>query len=272
MQYLSGRKPARTVKAYCTRLAQASRVLSYQPFTTTTHRDANVPVGQAPGFFQTEESTKIRIDGAQLRVKRIRQSRIGAFCVADLSTDIGEFKVKDPLLDQFDEGEYQATVWISEIYLSQYVAFGKGVTEIRARLHDLQVQAQGALRRGDEQVEPDPIDEREPLRAAPAAPAAAEPKRKKSEAWERFNKKKPSDAPGEKSSDAGDSRQAEHEPAIAHGLSALFDADLVQAIQDRAPVKLDSTVERSLLRRQAAELGQALGYSFDPKQQTWFAQ
>ena len=61
----------------------------------------------------------IRIDGAHLRVKRIRQSRNGAFCVADLSTDIGEFKVKDPLLDQFDEGEYQATVWISEIYLGK---------------------------------------------------------------------------------------------------------------------------------------------------------
>jgi hypothetical protein len=73
-----------------------------------------------------KEITMIRIDGAQLRVKRIRQSRNGAFCVADLSTAFGEFKVKDPLLDQFEEGEYQATVWISEIYLSQYIAFGKG--------------------------------------------------------------------------------------------------------------------------------------------------
>ena len=214
----------------------------------------------------------IRIDGAQLRVKRIRQSRNGAFCVADLSTDIGEFKVKDPLLDQFDEGEYQATVWISEIYLAQYVAFGKGVTEIRARLHDLQVQAQGALGRGEEQVEPDPIDEREPVRAAPASPTAPQPKRKKSEAWERFNKKKPSEASGENSPDADNKRQAEHEPAVAQGLSALFDAELAQAIQNRAPVKLDPTVERSLLRRQAAELGQSLGYRFDPKQQTWLAQ
>lgn len=214
----------------------------------------------------------IRIDGAQLRVKRIRQSRNGAFCVADLSTDIGEFKVKDPLLDQFDEGEYQATVWISEIYLSQYVAFGKGVTEIRARLHDLQVQAQGALGRGEEQVEPDPIDEREPVRAAPAAPAEPEPKRKKSKDWERFNKKKPGLATGDSSPDTDSKRQLANDQAVAQGLSALFDADLVQAIQSRAPVKLDSTVERSLLRRQAAELGQALGYSFDPKQQTWFAQ
>lgn len=218
----------------------------------------------------------IRIDGAQLRVKRIRQSRNGAFCVADLSTDIGEFKVKDPLLDQFDEGEYQATVWISEIYLSQYVAFGKGVTEIRARLHDLQVQAQGALRRGEEQGEPDPIDEREPVRAAPAAPdpapAVAESKGKKSKDWERFNKKKPGLALGDSSPDTDSKRHDASDQAVAQGLSALFDADLLQAIQNREPVKLDSTVERSLLRRQAAELGQALGYSFDPKQQTWFAQ
>ena len=218
----------------------------------------------------------IRIDGAQLRVKRIRQSRNGAFCVADLSTDIGEFKVKDPLLDQFDEGEYQATVWISEIYLAQYVAFGKGVTEIRARLHDLQVQAQGALRRGEEQAEPDPIDEREPVRAAPVAPdpapAAVESKGKKSKNWERFNKKKPGLAPGDSSPDTDSKRQLASDQAVAQGLSALFDADLLQAIQNREPVKLDSTVERSLLRRQAAELGQALGYSFDPKQQTWFAQ
>ena len=49
-----------------------------------------------------------------LRIKKIRQSRNGAFCIADLSTDFGEFKVKDPLLDQFEEGEYQGTLWISE--------------------------------------------------------------------------------------------------------------------------------------------------------------
>jgi len=220
----------------------------------------------------------IRIDGAQLRVKRIRQSRNGAFCVADLSTEIGEFKVKDPLLDQFEEGEYQATVWISEIYLAQYVAFGKGVTEIRARLHDLQVQAQGALRHGHEPVEPDPLDEHEPTRVAPiATPETTSPQAIKSRSsdWDRFNKKPRNDGPDGKSPVAGEKRpvaQGSAQEPTVHGLETLFGSELVETIQNRQPVKLDATIERSLLRRQAAELGQKLGYRFDPKQQIWFAQ
>lgn len=210
----------------------------------------------------------IRIDDALLRVKRIRQSRNGAFCVADLSTDIGEFKVKDPLLDQFEEGEYQATVWISEIFLAQYVAFGKGVTEIRARLHDLQVQAQGSLPAAHEQIEPDPLDEQAPTRVTPAQASAApsEATRPQTSDFSRFNKRKKAQASGV---EGNMQTPAPVEPADE--LHALFDTELVQAIQNREPVKLDSTVERTLLRRQAAELGQRFGYRFDAKQQTWFS-
>ncbi len=90
----------------------------------------------------------IKIENTTLRVRKIRQSRNGPFTVADLSTDIGEFRVKDQLLDAFDEGEYQATVWISEIYLKQYVAYGRGVTELRAQLHEVQIEAAAAHRAG----------------------------------------------------------------------------------------------------------------------------
>ena len=101
----------------------------------------------------------IKCQGA-LRIKKIRQSRNGAFCIADLATDFGEFKVKDPMLDQFEEGEYQGTVWISEIYMSQYISYGKAVTELRARLHDLQVDSEDRKPvRSNEHSEPDPIDE-----------------------------------------------------------------------------------------------------------------
>ena len=147
----------------------------------------------------------IRIDSAQLRVKRIRQSRNGAFCVADLSTDIGEFKVKDPLLEQFDEGEYQATVWISEIYLSQYIAFGKGVTEMRARLHDIQINTQGALRSEPEPVEPDPLDEREPTRMVHATQTPrreALATKKSSKDFERFRARAANGKPSPKGTDA----------------------------------------------------------------------
>lgn len=198
----------------------------------------------------------IRIDGAQLRVKRIRQSRNGAFCVADLSTAFGEFKVKDPLLDQFEEGEYLATVWISEIYLSQYIAFGKGVTEIRARLHDLQVESQAELSTAHEQAEPDPIDEQRPVRVAASKKSVPPPSTAKD--FSHFNKG------GKPQSGSLDSTQGEHD--------GLLDAEMLHAIANRDPIKLDATVERALLRRQAAELGQRHGYRFDAKQQIWFAQ
>ncbi|SSY68822.1 DUF3275 family protein [Alcaligenes faecalis] len=203
----------------------------------------------------------IRIDGAQLRVKRIRQSRNGAFCVADLSTAFGEFKVKDPLLDQFEEGEYQATVWISEIYLSQYIAFGKGVTEIRARLHDLQVESQAELSTAHEQAEPDPIDEQRPVRVAPPKKPVPPPSTAKD--FSHFNK---GGKPQSGSSGSGPQESTEG------GHDGLLDAEMLRAIANRDPIKLDATVERALLRRQAAELGQRHGYRFDAKQQIWFAQ
>ena len=107
----------------------------------------------------TKESLMIRTEGTLL-VKKIKQSRNGPFCVADLVTDFGEFKVKDSLLDQFAEGEYRGMVWISEIYLAQYVSFGRGVTELRARLHDIQVDTESSLpAKSANDSEPDPLDE-----------------------------------------------------------------------------------------------------------------
>ena len=53
-------------------------------------------------FLMKESSIMITAENAVLRVKRIRHSRNGAFSVADLTTEFGEFKVKDPMLDQFD--------------------------------------------------------------------------------------------------------------------------------------------------------------------------
>ena len=127
-------------------------------------------------------------ENALLRVRRIRQSRNGPFNVGELVTDVGEFKVKDTLIEQFDEGDFVATVLVEEIYLAQYVSFGKGVTEMRARLRDIQVQTEGQRPpEVVEQLEPDPLDEPasvvvpapqlapapEPAPAAPAELSAA---------------------------------------------------------------------------------------------------
>jgi hypothetical protein len=56
------------------------------------------------------------------------RGRYGDFCVGELFHECCELKVKDSLLDQFEEGEYHGTVWISRIFLHQYIAYGKAVT------------------------------------------------------------------------------------------------------------------------------------------------
>lgn len=217
----------------------------------------------------------IKLSGITLRVKKIRQGRFGDFCVADLSTDIGEFKVKDPLLDQFDDGEYTGTVWISEIFLTQYMAWGKGVTEIRARLHDLQLDGGCEREAQPESLEPDPAEESHP--AHTPQPRLPSPVSARSEA------PAPAASPVDciaalKERLANTSRKAKPDaqaPAAAQpgaaedaALMELF-GDLWPLIQNKQPVKFDATVDRLLLRKQAARMGQ-LGYKFNPIEQTWY--
>lgn len=218
----------------------------------------------------------IKIENTTLRVRKIRQSRNGPFAVADLSTEIGEFKVKDQLLDAFDEGEYRATVWVSEIFLAQYVAFGRGVTELRARLHDLQIQEASHLDDVPEQSEPDPIDERKPLRVPPAQSAQNAQESEASDSEEaqaadgvsiaalRAKLKSIGKPKGGKVS----ASKHETTPTPGDELTALFGEELWARIQGREPVKLDPTVDRLTFRKQAELLGK-LDYTFKPMEQTF---
>lgn len=196
----------------------------------------------------------IRTEGTLL-VKKIKQSRNGPFCVADLLTDFGEFKVKDPLLDQFGEGEYRGIVWISEIYLAQYVSFGRGVTELRARLHDLQVDTESSLpAKSSNDSEPDPLDEPPPIRVSPDT--AGESAKKKP------LKLRVARKGAGKTNDAG---TVQDDPAERE----MFGDDIYQQIVDRQAIKLDPTIDdRARFRAQTQRLRQ-IGYQFDAKTQTW---
>jgi hypothetical protein len=175
--------------------------------------------------------------------------------VADLVTNVGEFKVKDTLLDQFAEGEYRGTVWISEIYLAQYVSFGRGVTELRARLHDLQVDTESRLpQKPPPESEPDPIDERPPVRAIPAPAEGATPKPAKL----RVSRK--STVPASQDGAAQGDDVVDRE---------MFGDEIHQLVVARQSIKLDPTIDdRARFRAQARRLGQ-IGYRFDSKTQTW---
>ena len=57
----------------------------------------------------------IKLQG-KLKTKVIH-GRNGDFTVGAIVTDIGEFAVKDPLLDQFTEGEYEGEFVIAKFSL-----------------------------------------------------------------------------------------------------------------------------------------------------------
>lgn len=218
----------------------------------------------------------IKASNATLQVKH-RNGRYGTFSVADLLTDFGQFKVKDPVLDQFEEGEYKADVWIDEIYLGYYTAYGRGVNEIRARLHDLQVLDEDQ-RPAEPEQDIDPIEEAEALTqvAAVAAPTQQETQTdatsgrvvqpreavdaSRDSRWDKFKRKiaKAEAAPEPVA------RNAQQES------DSIYDDAALAAIEQLEPVKLDPTVDRALLRRQTAGLKE-LGYKFNSREQMWFA-
>ncbi len=94
--------------------------------------------------------------------------RNGPFKVGTLHTPIGEFAIKDPMLDQYDEGKYQGEFQIESIYQGHYISGGRSVTEIRAKLADMLIDDIDAEAPAPIEVEPDPIDTDKPEPAKPA--------------------------------------------------------------------------------------------------------
>lgn len=177
-----------------------------------------------------------------LRVRSIN-GRNGRFNVADLGTEIGEFKVKDAFLDQFEEGAYDGAFQIGRIFAASYTNGGRITIETRAhvlgvRLHNDQV---GQL--PTEVVEPDPIEE----------------------AQQNPNPEPPADV-----------------AAQADGVDMIDPAPEAVEHEEEDPdkilfghlyplggtVALDPTVDRARFRRQRDRLKE-LGYRFEPLQQSW---
>ncbi len=199
----------------------------------------------------------INIPG-QLAIRTI-SGRNGEFNVGRLSTSIGEFVIKDALLDQYNEGKYRGDFLITEIRPSYYSTAGRLVVEIRAKLESMSLDDVDNLTAEDaaklSPSEPDPIDE-EPSstqtkpqrqRKMPTAAAAVSNVNELSSA---------EDAPlGMPPSSSTNS--TEQDAALFGTIWPLGDT-----------VKLDTTVDRQRLRQQCTRLGE-LGYVLDFKLQVW---
>jgi len=177
----------------------------------------------------------MNIDGV-LSIKTIH-GRNGPFNVGRLITDLGEFSVKDTLLEQYEEGRYEGNFSVTQIFPSSYFAGGRFVVEVRATLKSLNLIGIDELKPEDKaaNTEPDPVDVQPP--AVVETTVAA-----------------PSD---------------QSEPSSKDKTGANDDETLFGTVWPLgSQVKLDPTVDRKLFREQRTRL-KDLDYTFDAIGQIW---
>jgi hypothetical protein len=70
-----------------------------------------------------------------------RNGRNGVFNVGELCTDLAVFKIKQAILEQFEEGEYPGEFMIAQIFQSSFIHKGRAFTDICANLVGLDIFA-----------------------------------------------------------------------------------------------------------------------------------
>lgn len=187
---------------------------------------------------------------------RTISGRNGLFNVGRLATSIGEFVIKDALLDQYTEGKYDGTFAIRQIRPSYYTHGGRLVVEIRAELEGMSLEDVSDLSTEDvEQMTstvPDPMEEdKPPARLGKLTPPPAACTSQISADDRPFGMDVPDPQPNTSPS------------------SSLADAELFSTVWPLGDeVRLDTTVERQRLRQQCNRLNE-LGYELNFKTQTW---
>lgn len=195
----------------------------------------------------------------KLTVRSIKGKK-GAFMVGELTTDVGTFKVKSAILDQFEPGTYSGTFLINQIYLDNYMWFGAVRTELSAKVHEINLEEEdlNPPREDERPPEPDPAERTDangttsvddkpvsapPVASAPSKSPAAKPK-------------KSAPAPADRAEGEAESDQE------------FFGAEIYEAVLAGGPVKLDPTIDRTKFRAQRDRL-KNLGFTFEASSQSW---
>lgn len=194
-----------------------------------------------------------------LAIRAVKGSR-GDFNVGRLVTEIGEFAVKDPLIEEYEEGRYDGEFGITGIFPSTYFSNGRTVVEIRARLGSIALKGIEQLTDEDTlpAVEPDPIEETPKPIVAEAVLEVAELETVVHGAGAEAQFP-PEGAPIPVMS-LDEERAYRNEQAFRQLFGTLW------PLADK--VKLDPTVDRQNFRAQRDALKE-LGYKFQPLGQLW---
>ncbi|MGQ0701401.1 MAG: DUF3275 family protein [Panacagrimonas sp.] len=191
-----------------------------------------------------------------LAIRSIKGSR-GDFNVGRLLTEIGEFAVKDPLIEEYEEGRYEGEFGISGIFPSTYFTNGRTVVEIRARLGSIALKGIEQLTDEDAlpTVEHDPIEDAVApiIEKSPEVIAATPAPTTEDDAFP------PTDAPIPVMS-------IEEEISFRNEQEYRKLFGTLWPLQSK--VKLDPTVDRQAFRAQRDAL-KDLGFKFQPLGQLW---
>lgn len=167
----------------------------------------------------------------------------GVFHVGRLSTSIGDFAIRDKELDQFNPGSYEGSFLIERIYLASTRWKNGYFSDVQATI------AKDGYLIND-------VDETPPLTESMTQPDPLETEIKKTDI-----------------ATAGVAAKAKEATAAPVDLSAadvqLFGEDLYAAFTKGEEVRLDTTVDRDVFRRQRDRL-KNVGYRFDSMGQFWF--
>lgn len=190
-----------------------------------------------------------------LIVEQIR-GRHGPFCVGLLQTSIGQFKVKDKELDQFEPGNYHGQFLVEEIFTKAVPWRGGTFTELLARIAEGGFLIDEEQQTADDdlpntqaiQAEPDPVDDDDQQTSVIA----------ESKPIHTPHAVRPQQVQAAKSAV---STTEDDLKLFGIELNALF-------VQRAARISLDPTVDRVQFRSQRERL-KAVGYQFDAKSQEW---
>ena len=184
----------------------------------------------------------------------------GDFSVGSFNTGIGRFKIKDKLLDQFEEGDYQVRVSVTKLSLNTYVVNRTGITitEIIAEIDAIDVIDAEIKPVETESIEPDASVPDTSNQVPKAAPAKAEKSEQQSPAVPEKAAKGKIVLSNKKAKPDGDGDEKKLDPPELFGyLWPLGDT-----------LQLDKSAPRPLIIQQKQYLVK-IGYKFDARTQTW---
>ena len=180
----------------------------------------------------------------------------GDFSVGSFNTEIGQFKIKSQLLDQFEEGDYQVRVSVTKLSLNTYVVRRSGITitEIVADIDAIDVIDADIKQIVDEGIEQDAsVDD---------VSDKVEQKADDKEVPKKSVKPENDKAVKIKKAETSTSVDSDNDESLA--AAELF--GLLWPIGES--VKLDTTLPRAIFIKQKEYLYDR-GFAFDLKTQIW---